>query len=134
MAFRDVVDELHDKHGLAHTCTAEEADLAALAVGLEQVDHLDSGIEDLGADGELVEFGRGLVDGTQVLAIEFGQTVDGVADDVEQTSFHLFAGGDSDGTVERVDAGSALEAVGTFHSHTADGVLTDVLLNFENEI
>ena len=39
------VDHLLDEHGLAHTRAAEEADLAALDVGLEQVDHLDAGLE-----------------------------------------------------------------------------------------
>src|SRR5690606_37580971 len=44
---RDVVDELHDEHGLAHASAAEEADLAALAVRSEQVDDLDAGLEHL---------------------------------------------------------------------------------------
>ena len=43
----DVVDELHDEHRLADAGAAEEADLAALAVGGEQVDDLDAGLEDL---------------------------------------------------------------------------------------
>ena len=41
----DVVNELHDDDGLADAGTAEQADLAALQVGLEQVDDLDSGFE-----------------------------------------------------------------------------------------
>ncbi len=44
----DVVDELHDQHGLADAGAAEQADLAALGVGSEQVDDLDAGDEDLG--------------------------------------------------------------------------------------
>ena len=39
------VDHLLDEHGLAHTGPAEQADLAALHVGLEEVDHLDAGLE-----------------------------------------------------------------------------------------
>ena len=42
----DVVDELHDEHGLADAGAAEEADFAALAVRGEQVDDLDAGLED----------------------------------------------------------------------------------------
>ena len=34
----DVVDELHDEDRLAHTGTAEEANLTALGIGLDQVD------------------------------------------------------------------------------------------------
>ena len=43
----DVVDQLHDQHGLADAGAAEQADLAALGVGREQVDDLDAGDEDL---------------------------------------------------------------------------------------
>ena len=43
----DVVDQLHDEDGLADAGAAEEADLAALRVGREQVDDLDAGLERL---------------------------------------------------------------------------------------
>jgi hypothetical protein len=43
----DVVDQFHDQHGLADAGAAEQADLAALGVGREQVDDLDAGDEDL---------------------------------------------------------------------------------------
>src|SRR6185436_18612608 len=43
----DVVDQLHDDHGLAHSGTAEQAHLAALRVGSEQVYDLDARLEDL---------------------------------------------------------------------------------------
>ena len=33
---RDVVDQLHDQHGLANAGTAEQADLAALGVGVSR--------------------------------------------------------------------------------------------------
>jgi hypothetical protein len=59
----DVVDQFLDEHGLAHAGAAEEADLAALGVGRQQVDDLDAGDEDLGF-GRLRLEGRGrLVDG-----------------------------------------------------------------------
>ena len=48
MRLGDVVDQLLDQHGLADAGAAEQADLAALAVGREQVDDLDAGDEDLG--------------------------------------------------------------------------------------
>jgi hypothetical protein len=53
----DVVDELHDEHGLADAGAAEEADLAALAVRGEEVDDLDAGLEDLDLGRLLDELG-----------------------------------------------------------------------------
>ena len=55
----DAVDHLLDEDGLADARTAEQADLAALDVGGEQVDDLDAGPEHLGLGLELVE-ARGL--------------------------------------------------------------------------
>ena len=43
----EVVDQLLDEHGLADAGAAEQADLAALGVGREQVDDLDAGLEHL---------------------------------------------------------------------------------------
>ena len=54
MRLRDVVDQLHDQHGLADAGTAEQADLAALEVGGQQVDDLDAGDQHLGL-GRLVD-------------------------------------------------------------------------------
>ena len=47
MLLGDVVDELHDKHSLAYTCTTEQTDLTTLEVWLEQVDDLDTSVEHL---------------------------------------------------------------------------------------
>ena len=59
----DVVDQLLDQNGLADTCAAEQADLAALGVGADQVDDLDAGFQDLGSGLLLLVGGSGAVDG-----------------------------------------------------------------------
>ena len=59
----EVVDEFLNQNGLADAGAAEQARLSATDVGLEQVDGLDAGLEDLGLGGELVEAGRCMVDG-----------------------------------------------------------------------
>ena len=63
----DPVDHLLDEHGLADAGAAEQADLAALHVGLEQVDDLDAGLEHLRLRLELVERRRVAVDLPPVL-------------------------------------------------------------------
>ena len=55
-------DHLGDEHGLAHAGAAEQADLAALQVGGQQVDDLDAGLEHLGPRLERVERRRRAVD------------------------------------------------------------------------
>ena len=58
----DVVDQLLDQHRLAHAGAAEQADLAALHVRGQQIDHLDAGLEDLDRRRQVVERGRLAVD------------------------------------------------------------------------
>ena len=48
MLLGDSVDHLLDDDGLAHAGPPEEADLAALHVGLEEVDDLDPRLEHQG--------------------------------------------------------------------------------------
>jgi hypothetical protein len=65
----DVVDQFHDQHGLADAGAAEQADLAALGVGREQVDDLDAGDEDL-RFRRLLDIGRRvLVDGARAAVL-----------------------------------------------------------------
>jgi hypothetical protein len=60
----DVVDELHDKHGLADTGTTEQTDLASLRVRGKEVNDLDARDQDLRLDLHVGER-RGLgVDGS----------------------------------------------------------------------
>ena len=58
----EVVDQLLDDHGLADAGAAEQADLAALGVRREQVDHLDPGLEHLGGRGQRLDRRRVAVD------------------------------------------------------------------------
>ena len=82
----DVVDQLHDQHGLADAGAAEQADLAALGVGREQVDDLDAGDQNFRL-GRLVGVARRLlVDGARRLALDRAGFVDRIADHVDDAA------------------------------------------------
>ena len=72
----DVADELLDDDRLAHAGAAEDADLAALGEGRDEVDDLEAGLEDLGRGGLLLERGRGAVDGVALLGVDRALVVD----------------------------------------------------------
>ena len=55
MRLGDVVDQFLDEHGLADAGAAEQADLAALQIGRQQIDHLDAGDQDLGRGRLILE-------------------------------------------------------------------------------
>jgi hypothetical protein len=78
-------DHLLDEHRLAHAGAAEQADLAALDVRGEQVEHLDAGLQHLGLRLEVGEGRRLAVDLPPVLDLELlaRLEVEAVADGVE---------------------------------------------------
>ena len=47
MTVGNVVDKLHDEHRLAHTSATKEAYLATLRERLDEVDNLDTSVENL---------------------------------------------------------------------------------------
>jgi hypothetical protein len=79
----DVVDELQDQHRLAHAGAAEQADLAALAVGREQVDDLDAGLEQLDLGALVDERRRRTMDRGVALGLHRPGFVHRLADDVQ---------------------------------------------------
>ena len=87
----DVVDQLHDGHGLADAGAAEQADLAALGVGREQVDDLDAGDQDLRFGRLLDELRRAAMDRQGLLVADRAALVDRLADDVQDAAERLGA-------------------------------------------
>ena len=83
----DVVDQFLNQHGLADAGAAEQADLAALGVGREQVDDLDAGDENFGF-GRLVGIGRRFADGSARMPSDLDRAgfVDRLADDVHDAA------------------------------------------------
>ena len=72
----EVVDELLDDDRLADAGAAEQADLAALGVGREQVDDLDAGLEHLRGRGEVLDRRGGAVDRPALLDLDLVALVD----------------------------------------------------------
>ena len=135
MSLGDVVDELHDEDRLAHTGTAKEANLTALGVGLDQVDHLDAREQDLGGGAELVELRSGLVDLPRASRVDLsaGDAVDGLTGHVEEAALDGLARRHTHGTAHYTHGHAALQTLGGVHGDGADGVLTDVLLALHDE-
>ena len=79
----EVVDQLLDEDRLADAGAAEQADLAALGVGREQVDDLDAGLEHLGRRGEVLDRRRVAVDRPALLDLDVVALVDRLAEQVE---------------------------------------------------
>ena len=130
----EVVDELLDEHGLAHAGAAEQADLAALGVGREQVDDLDAGLEHLGRRGQVLDGRGGAVDRPALLDLDRLALVDRLAEQVEDAAERDVADRHGDRAAGVDDLHAAREAVGGVHGDRADAVVAEVLLHLADEV
>ena len=89
MRLGDVVDQLHDQHGLADAGAAEQADLAAFGVGRQQIDHLDAGDQNLRLGGLVGIKRRVLMDRALMRGIHRAGFVDRLADHVDNAAEQL---------------------------------------------
>ncbi len=129
----DVVDELHDQHGLADAGTAEQADLAALSIRREQVDDLDARDEDLRLGGLIGERRSRSVDRAPFARLDGAGLVDRLADDVDDAAQRFLADRHGDRTASIANFLTAHETFGKVHGDGAHGVLAEVLSDLEHQ-
>ena len=135
MLHGDVVDELHDDDGLADAGAAEQADLAAPQVRLEQVDDLDARLEHLQL-GRLLFERRG-ADGESASARSRpprpGKSTGSPRTFITRPSVPAPTG--IDNRRAGVDGlHPALHAVGRLHRDRAHAVLAEVLLHLRDDV
>ncbi len=132
---RDVVDQLLDDDGLADARAAEQADLAALQVRLDQVNDLDARLEHLQLGG-LVRQHRGRpMDRPALLRVHgpIGE-IHRAAEDVQHAAERFGADGHGDGPAQVERGHAALHPVGRLHGDRAHAVLAEVLLDLRDDV
>ena len=132
---RDVVDQLHDDDGLADAGAAEQPDLAALQVRLEQVDDLDAGLEHLQVGRLIFEGRRGAVNRPALLRLHRAiREIHRLAEHVQHAAERLRSDRHGNRLAEVDDLHAALHAVGRLHRDRADAVLAQVLLDLDDDV
>ena len=130
---RDVADQLHHVHGLAHTGATEQAHLTALGKRADQVDHLDAGFEQFVGSCQLVE-GRGLaVNPPARFVADRAHFVDRVAQHVHDAAQRLGSNRHGNGGSGCSHGHAAAQAVCRTHCDGAHYTVAQLLLNFQRE-
>ena len=121
-------------HGLADAGAAEQADLAALGVGREQVDDLDAGDEDLAPRSTgRYRPARRLWIGAPLLVRDRAGLVDRLADDVHDAAERAVADRHRDRLAGVGDLLAAHQAFGGVHRDGAHGRFAEMLGDFEHQ-
>ena len=134
MALGDVVDQFLNGHCLAHTGAAEKADLAALQVRGQQVNHLNASDKDFRA-GRLFVKGRRfavnrVMHGGGHRAALINRLTDHVQDAAQRARAHRH--GDAGARINHF--GATHQAVRGVHRDAAHGALTQMLRHFQDEL
>merc|ERR1719247_2587245 len=130
---RDVVDQLHDDHRLAHASTPEQPNLTTLRVRREEVNDLDTREQLPGLRVHVRERRRRAVDRKRLLGIDRPHLVDGLANDVHDAAKGLRPDRHRDRRTRVDHTLAAHEAVRPVHGDGAHGVLPQVLRNLEHQ-
>ncbi len=131
----DVVDQLLDDDGLPDTGAAEQPDLAAAQVRLEQVDDLDARLEHLQLGRLILEGRRRAVDRPAFLGVDRPiREVDRFTEHVHDAAERRRTDGHRDRRTGVDDLHAAAHAVGRLHRDRPYAVLAEMLLYFRDDV
>jgi len=130
---RDVADQFHQRHSLAHAGAAEQADLAALGDRHDQVDHLDAGFQNLNRGG-LVGIRRRLaVDRHELVGVDRTGFVDRGAEHIHDAAQRRLADRNHDRVAGCEHFHAATQAVSRTHRDGTNHTVAQLLLDFHGE-
>jgi hypothetical protein len=129
----DVVDQLHDDDGLADPGAAEQADLAALGIGRQQVHHLDPGDENRSLGRLLRVARRRLMDRPPLLVRHRPRLIDRVADHVDDAAERAVADRHRNRLAGVGDLLATHQSFARIHRNRAHRGFAEMLRHFEHQ-
>ena len=127
----DVVDEFHHVHGLAHTGTTEQADLAAFGERANQVNHLDAGFQQFLRRAQFVVRRGFAVNGSGEFLAHWTTFVDGGTQHVHDAAQSGFTHWNGDGFSGVEHHQATTQAVGRTERNGAHDAVAELLLHFQ---
>ncbi|KAH3677854.1 hypothetical protein OGATHE_000508 [Ogataea polymorpha] len=129
----NVVNQLLDENGFTDTGTTEQSNLTTSGVWGEQVDNLDTGLQNLSL-GRLLHKGRWIsVDWVSLFAFDWASLIDWLTNDVDDSTQSTSSDWDRDWSTRVNNGLTSHKTLGTIHSNSSNGVLTQVLGNFQDQ-
>jgi hypothetical protein len=130
---RDVADQLHHVHRLAHTGAAKQPDLAAFGERANQVDHLDAGLEQLLRRRELLELRRLAVDRHRFLCADGTGFIDRAPQHIHDAPERLGAHRHRDRGAAVEHLHPAAQPIRRTERNRAHHPVTQLLLHFQRQ-
>ena len=129
----DVVNQFHNKHGLSDSGSSEKSDLTSSCVRGKEIDDLDSGDQELLAGALVYEQGGVSMDGESKVGVDGAAVIDGLANNVDDSSEGLWPDGDHNGVSGVFHSLSSYETVGSVKGDAPDLGVSEMLGDLEHE-
>lgn len=130
MGLGDVVDEFHDEHGLSDSGSSEQSDLSSLGVGGHQVDDLDTGDQNFVTLSLFNESWGFSVDWELDLGVDWSSLVNGLSNDVHNSSQTFWSDWNHDWVSGILDGLSSNQTISSVHGNGSDSGISQVVGNF----
>jgi len=132
MLLGDVVDKLHNKHGLTDTGTPEESNLTSTSVWVNKVNNLDTGHKNL-CLGLLLSESWGIsVNWESLCGVNWSTLINWLANNVDDTAKETWADRHLDWGTSVNNSLATDQTISCVHSNGTDGVLSKMLSNLED--
>ncbi len=133
MSFGNVVNQFHNQNRFADPGAAEQTDFAAFGIGLQQIDHFNTGRQDLGFGRLFGKRGRWAMNRKIFFGIDLAAAVHRFAHHIDNPSqqcrtdrnFYRFMGID--------DFQPAGQPVGRIHRNGSDHAFAQLLFHFQHQ-
>ena len=130
----DVADQLLNQYGLTHSGTAEEADLSALLIWAEQVNHLDTRLQNLRLRGLVCECRCLPVYRIPLHIVRHGFIIDRLPQYIKDSSQSHLTYRNRNGTSGSHSLRSPHETIGWTHGDAAHHIISKMLGNLSNQL
>ena len=129
MCCGNIVDQLHNKNCFANTSTSEQTDLTTFCIRADQVNNLDTGLQDLSCRHLLLIGWCRTVDCPVLFRLWCRKIIYRITKKIKYSSKALFSNWNLDGFTSIYSLGSSYQTIGGIHGDTAYRIIPDLLSN-----
>ena len=132
--FGDIIDELHERDGLANAGAAKQTNFAALGDRHDEVNDLDARLEQFGRCRLLFVARRAAMNRHKGFGTDVACIVDRLAEDIHDTTQRLLTNRHHDRAARVRDVHATLQAFRRTHRNGTDDAVAQLLLNFKCDL
>ena len=133
MFLSDIVDKFLYKHSLSYASASKESDLSSLKIGFQKINDLDSGEKHLLRSREIFKFRRLPMNRECTFPVKLRHAVDRFAHNIHHSPTDLCTHRHSNRATCTSDLKPTPKSIRAIHSYSTYGILSDMLLNLDNE-